>query len=55
MGSIPSKAERDLDWTATETFETGLEKTIAWYLANDWWWRPIRDERYAGARLGTGT
>jgi|SRR5271169_2455727 len=47
-----SKIERDLDWRARETFETGLEKTIDWYLANEWWWRPIREGRYAGERLG---
>jgi dTDP-glucose 4,6-dehydratase len=48
----PAKAERELGWKAGETFESGLEKTIRWYLANEWWWRPIRDERYAGERLG---
>ena len=50
----PAKAERDLEWRATETFETGLAKTIDWYLSNDWWWRPIREGRYRGQRLGTG-
>lgn len=50
----PSKAERALGWKAQETFETGLAKTVDWYLANDWWWRPIRDGRYAGERLGKG-
>ncbi len=51
----PAKAERDLGWQATETFESGLAKTIDWYLGNDWWWRPIRDGRYAGERLGAGS
>jgi dTDP-glucose 4,6-dehydratase len=50
----PSKIERELGWAAKESFESGLEKTIDWYLANDWWWRPIREGKYAGARLGTG-
>ena len=50
----PSKAERELGWKALETFETGLAKTVDWYLANDWWWRPIREKRYAGERLGSG-
>ena len=50
----PAKAEADLNWKAGETFDSGLQKTIDWYLANDWWWRPIRQERYSGARLGTG-
>ncbi len=48
----PSKIERELGWRAEETFETGIEKTIDWYLANDWWWRPIREQKYAGDRLG---
>jgi dTDP-glucose 4,6-dehydratase len=46
-----SKIERELGWSARETFETGLEKTIEWYIDNEWWWRPLR-ERYAGERLG---
>lgn len=50
----PSKAERELDWQAAETFDTGLEKTVNWYLENDWWWAPIRNESYAGHRLGKG-
>jgi dTDP-glucose 4,6-dehydratase len=49
----PSKIERELGWNAVETFESGLEKTVDWYLANDWWWRPIREAKYAGNRLGT--
>jgi len=48
----PSKAERELGWRARETFESGIAKTIKWYLENDWWWRPIREHRYAGQRLG---
>jgi len=47
-----SKAERELGWSTRETFESGLEKTVDWYLANDWWWRPIREQRYSGGRLG---
>jgi dTDP-glucose 4,6-dehydratase len=46
-----SKLEKELGWRAEETFDTGIEKTILWYLDNDWWWRPLR-ERYAGQRLG---
>jgi dTDP-glucose 4,6-dehydratase len=49
----PSKAEDELGWRATEDFESGIDKTVDWFLANDWWWRPIREQRYAGARLGT--
>jgi dTDP-glucose 4,6-dehydratase len=47
----PSKAEAELGWKATETFETGLAKTVDWYLEREEWWRPLRD-RYAGERLG---
>ena len=38
----PSKAEQELGWVAQESFETGLEKTVDWFLANECWWRPIR-------------
>ena len=47
-----SKIERGLGWRATHSFEDGLAETIDWYLANDWWWRPIRDGKYSGSRLG---
>ena len=47
-----SKIERDLGWMPWETFESGLARTIDWYLQNEWWWGPIRDKTYAGARLG---
>ncbi|RIY03207.1 dTDP-glucose 4,6-dehydratase [Aureimonas flava] len=47
-----SRIEGELGWRAQETFETGLEKTIRWYLDNADWWRPIREKRYAGQRLG---
>jgi dTDP-glucose 4,6-dehydratase len=47
-----SKIRRDLGWQPTETFESGLEKTIDWYLDNRWWWEPIRNGAYAGSRLG---
>ncbi len=48
----PAKIENELGWRAQETFETGLEKTVDWYLANEKWWRPIREKSYSGARLG---
>ncbi len=47
-----SKIERELGWTPQETFESGLARTIGWYLDNGWWWRPIREGAYAGERLG---
>lgn len=50
----PSKIETDLGWKAEETFESGLEKTIDWYLNNEWWWKPLRLNNYSGERLGNG-
>jgi dTDP-glucose 4,6-dehydratase len=48
----PRKIEEELGWRAEESFESGLAKTVDWFLANDWWWRPIRDGKYSGGRLG---
>ena len=47
-----AKIERELGWTPRESFESGLDKTVDWYLGNEWWWGPIRRERYDGQRLG---
>lgn len=47
-----AKLENELGWRALETFETGIEKTVRWYLDNEWWWRPLREKIYAGERLG---
>lgn len=47
-----TKLETKLGWKAEENFDTGIRKTVQWYLDNDWWWRPIREGRYAGERLG---
>jgi dTDP-glucose 4,6-dehydratase len=47
-----SKLERDIGWSAQENFETGLKKTVNWYLVNEAWWRPLRSEIYHGERLG---
>jgi dTDP-glucose 4,6-dehydratase len=46
-----AKLETELGWRAQENFDTGIEKTVRWYLDNEWWWRPLR-ERYSGERLG---
>lgn len=46
-----TKLEQELGWRAKETFETGIEKTIDWFLDNEWWWQPLR-QRYRGERLG---
>jgi dTDP-glucose 4,6-dehydratase len=47
-----TKLETKLGWKAQENFDTGIRKTVQWYLDNEWWWRPLR-ERYDGERLGT--
>ena len=47
-----SKLENELGWRAEENFNSGIKKTVAWYLENEWWWRPIREQKYAGQRLG---
>ncbi|KLK89922.1 dTDP-glucose 4,6-dehydratase [Microvirga vignae] len=47
-----SKIERDLGWRPEETFETGLRKTVEWYLANRHWWERVRTGVYQGERLG---
>jgi dTDP-glucose 4,6-dehydratase len=49
-----SKLESELGWRAQENFESGIVKTVRWYLDNEWWWRPLR-ERYDGERLGLVT
>lgn len=47
-----SKIGRDIGWKPQETFETGMRKTVSWYLENRKWWQDILDSRYAGERLG---
>jgi dTDP-glucose 4,6-dehydratase len=47
-----SKIERDLGWRPAETFESGLRKTVEWYLANQEWWERVRSGIYRGERLG---
>ncbi|WP_416137645.1 dTDP-glucose 4,6-dehydratase [Halomonas sp. HK25] len=46
------KIERELGWVPQETFETGLRKTVEWYLANREWWQRVLDGSYQGERLG---
>ena len=48
-----SKIERELGWKPQETFETGMRKTVMWYLENKWWWEPLRT-KYQRERLGLG-
>lgn len=47
-----TKLETELGWRAEETFETGLRKTVRWYLDNPGWWQPLRKSVYSGERLG---
>ncbi|MBK3732884.1 dTDP-glucose 4,6-dehydratase [Azospirillum brasilense] len=47
-----SKITRELGWTPQETFETGLRKTVEWYLENRSWWEAILNGSYRGERLG---
>ncbi len=46
------KIGRELGWAPKETFETGLRRTVEWYLANPSWWGDIRSGIYRGERLG---
>jgi dTDP-glucose 4,6-dehydratase len=48
----PTRISTELGWQPRETFETGLRKTVKWYLANRWWWQEIRNSVYKGERLG---
>lgn len=48
------KIERELGWVPQETFETGLKKTVEWYLNNEQWWQNVLDGSYRGERLGLG-
>jgi dTDP-glucose 4,6-dehydratase len=47
-----SKIERELGWKPQETFESGIEKTVLWYLENKLWWQNILKKSYQGERLG---
>lgn len=47
-----TKLENELGWRAQENFESGLRKTVEWYLARADWWEPLRSGVYSGERLG---
>ena len=49
-----SKLERELGWRPQESFESGLKKTVDWYLSHCEWWESILESRYDGGRLGQG-
>ncbi|WP_121118353.1 dTDP-glucose 4,6-dehydratase [Croceibacterium ferulae] len=46
-----TRLETELGWRAQENFDSGIAKTVRWYLDNEWWWQPLRDQ-YDGQRLG---
>lgn len=46
------KIARELGWKPQETFETGIRKTVEWYLNNKEWWQRVQSGAYAGERLG---
>ena len=47
-----TRLRRDLGWQPRESFDTGLRRTVRWYLDNRHWWEPIWFGRYRGDRLG---
>ena len=47
-----TKIQSALGWTPEESFETGIRKTVEWYLNNKSWWRRVLDGSYQGERLG---
>ena len=42
----------ELGWKPSQTFQQGMRLTVQWYLDNEWWWKPLREQRYSGQRLG---
>ena len=49
----PTKTRAELNWRPSLTLEEGLQHTVAWYLANESWWRPLLSRGGVGERLGT--
>ncbi len=49
-----SKIQQELGWQPQETFETGIRKTVEWYLNNKTWWQRVLDGSYSLERLGVG-
>jgi dTDP-glucose 4,6-dehydratase len=47
-----SKIERELDWVPSESFETGIRKTVEWYLNNESWWQRVLSGEYQLKRIG---
>lgn len=49
-----TKIAQELDWTPEETFDSGIRKTVEWYLNNQHWWQRVLDGSYSLERLGAG-
>ncbi|EIA1621097.1 dTDP-glucose 4,6-dehydratase [Vibrio parahaemolyticus] len=49
-----TKIAQELNWTPEETFESGIRKTVEWYLNNPQWWKRVLDGSYSLERLGAG-
>tara|TARA_Y100000588_G_scaffold395043_1_gene519344 strand:- start:206 stop:1279 length:1074 start_codon:yes stop_codon:yes gene_type:complete len=47
-----TKLRNELNWAPKETFDSGLRRTVEWYLENQSWWQPIMNQQYQGERLG---
>jgi dTDP-glucose 4,6-dehydratase len=47
-----SKIEKELGWKPKESFESGIRKTVLWYLNNEDWWKRVLDGSYSRERLG---
>ncbi|PPB79505.1 dTDP-glucose 4,6-dehydratase [Albidovulum inexpectatum] len=50
----PTRIREELGWRPSVTLDEGLERTVQWYLDNEWWWRPLLNREGVGRRLGTG-
>ena len=47
-----SKIQNDLGWKPKESFKSGIEKTVKWYIKNESWWKKIQEDKYNQERLG---
>ena len=47
-----TKIKDDIGWSPKETFQTGIKKTVNWYIENQKWWRRIQKNKYNQERLG---
>ncbi|MFT5275192.1 MAG: dTDP-glucose 4,6-dehydratase [Saprospiraceae bacterium] len=50
-----TRIKTELNWEPAETFESGIRKTVQWYLDNQQWIQTVQGDSYDGSRLGTGT